>query len=262
MTLKAYGVVLGSKAGYHRDAPNNFGKFFHGHIDIQTPGQLYNTAIDVDSERAGVRVQWKRVVLRPDEWLPIFGLTDGFHSLVSDANSGAVDYLRDGRLRTYRVLPVYIDGPVPWWKRPFPWWHRVVEIWKVISERVFPKVGMRGPALTQAALQSRVRTLEVTPPWKIGTDIEALTDLEAMLVDAARVVVFGESYPSSGARPPGLHDIHQNQGDPIGSSFSGLDGIWQDGLTIVIHSDGTAVAFMNKFSTQSDETDNQGRPVP
>jgi hypothetical protein len=55
MPLSKYGVLLGSKAGYHRDPPDDFGRFYHGHIDVQTPGQLYNTAIDVDSQRAGVR---------------------------------------------------------------------------------------------------------------------------------------------------------------------------------------------------------------
>ena len=82
-----------------------------------------------------------------------------------------------------------------------------------------------------------------------------------MLVDVARVVIFGAAYPASNGRPPGLHDIHQNQGDPPGP-FQHLDAIWQDGLTIIIHSDGTASAFQNRFSTQSDHTDNNGLPVP
>lgn len=56
MPLNTYGVLLGAKAGYHRDRPDDFGRFCHGHIDVQTPGQLYNTAIDVDTERPNVRV--------------------------------------------------------------------------------------------------------------------------------------------------------------------------------------------------------------
>jgi uncharacterized protein YukJ len=60
-----------------------------------------------------------------------------------------------------------------------------------------------------------------------------------------------------------LHDIHQNQGDPpTAPQFYAADGIWQDGLTIAIHSDGTASAFMNRFSTQSIHTDEQGHPLP
>jgi uncharacterized protein YukJ len=76
-----------------------------------------------------------------------------------------------------------------------------------------------------------------------------------------RVVIFGAFYPARGVRPPGLHDIHLNQGDALGSSWWPLDGIWQDGLTIAVHSDGTASAFMNKFSTQAMSTDDQGHPA-
>jgi uncharacterized protein YukJ len=110
-------------------------------------------------------------------------------------------------------------------------------------------------------MSRRLRIIDSTSPWKIGTDIQALTDLEAMIADAPRVVIFGEFYPANGGRPPGLHDIHLNQGDPSGSSFWSSDGVWQDGLTISIHSDVTASAFMNKFSTQSVSTNNQGHPI-
>jgi Uncharacterized conserved protein (DUF2278) len=36
------------------------------------------------------------------------------------------------------------------------------------------------------------------------------------------------------------------------------NGIWQDGATIVELSDGRLAAFLNKFSTQSDRTDQGG----
>ena len=250
MSLAHYGVLLGTKAGYHRDAPDNFGRFYHGHIDVQTPGQLYNTAIDVDSERPGISVRWRVIPLRVSEWQPVFTLADGFHSLASNDSSGAVDYPRDLRLRDMVFIPDYVDGPVPWWKR-------LRESWEVLSDR--PQAISRQPQIR--LLARRVRVVDKTPPWKTGTDVQALTDLEAMIADAPRVVIFGESYPASGGRPPGLHDIHLNQGDPAGSQWWATDGIWQDGLTIAIHSDGTASAFMNMFSTQSLQTDAQGHPV-
>ncbi len=243
MPLPRYGVLLGANAGYHRDPPNDFGRFFHGHIDVQTPGQLFNTAIDVDTNRAGVQVQWRVLHLRVPEWLGIFGLQDGFHPLVSNAASGAVDYVRDPRLREFRfgARPGAIS----------PLWKRLPDAWRTLWH------GASG------ALNFAERTLDiidVTPPWKTGTDLEALADLEAMIVDARRVVIFGDMYPASGTKPPGLHDIHYTQGDPPGP-FWGLDGIWQDGLTIVTHSDSTASAFMNKFSPQSLNTDDEGHPV-
>jgi Uncharacterized conserved protein (DUF2278) len=275
MALKDYGVVLGAKAGYHRDAPNDFGKFFHGHIDIQTPGQLYNTAIDVDSERPGVKVQWKVVKLRSGEWQAVFELADGFHPIASNELSGAVDYLRDHRVHSYIFVPDVFDGPIPPWKKPDPWWRelirRTIDKLSGLWARLLPRTagpgapitlhGVSKTALPLQTLSRRYHVVDITPPWKIGTDTEALTDLEAMLVDAARVIVFGDFYPAKNGLPPGLHDIHQNQGDPPNSPFAPLDAIWQDGVTIVVHSDGTASAFLNKFSTQSDKTDEQGHPA-
>jgi hypothetical protein len=57
-------------------------------------------------------------------------------------------------------------------------------------------------------MAQRMRVIDVTPPWKTGTDIEALTDLEIMITDAPRVAIFGEFYPVQNGRSPGLHDIH------------------------------------------------------
>ena len=250
MPLQDYGVLLGTKAGYHRDPPDAFGRFYHGHIDVLASGQLYNTAIDVDSRREGVSVRWRVIHLRVSEWQNIFSLPDGFHRLTSTPASGAVDYIRDPRLRNFILVPEYIPEWVPWWRR----------IWALR-----PRLATRPVALTSRPLMQfmsqRLRLVDATPPWKTGADLEALVDLEAMITDAARVVIFGEFYPASGGRPPGLHDIHLNQGDPPGSQWWNMNGVWQDGLTIAIHSDGTASAFMNMFSTQSLNTDDQGHPT-
>jgi Uncharacterized conserved protein (DUF2278) len=133
-------------------------------------------------------------------------------------------------------------------------------IWELRPRLAFRPVTLTSRPLMQF-MSRRLRLVDATPPWKSGADIEALTDLEAMITDAARVVIFGESYPAANGRPPGLHDIHLNQGDPPGSQWWSLNGVWQDGLTIAIHSDGAASAFMNMFSTQSLSTDDQGHPT-
>jgi hypothetical protein len=93
MPLTNYGVLLGTKAAYYRDTPDNQGKYMHGHIDVQTPGGLYNTAIDVDVAKPGVRVERRVIPLRVGEWSDVFGLADGYHPLTSDDASGAVDYM-------------------------------------------------------------------------------------------------------------------------------------------------------------------------
>lgn len=254
MPISGYGVLLGAKIGYHRDQPNNFGKYFHGHITVGTPGGTFETAIDVDSQPPK-KVLWKIVHLRPNEWKQIFDLPDGYHALASTPQSGATDYLRDPRLKTYS----FIFEPPPlalpsWWKKipPFPWLMDKLETIRLIKST---------NAIQQFKLHNnKIRIVDVTPAWKIGTDVEALTDLEAMLVDAQRVIIFGAYYPANNGRPPGLHDIHQNQGDPPGQWWN-LSGIWQDGLTICMHSDGSSTAFMNKFNLQADQTDNGGHPI-
>jgi hypothetical protein len=155
-------------------------------------------------------------------------------------------------------VPEYVDGPVPWWRR-------VPEAWRVFAGRPHDRVVLGparlGPEMPARTLARRVRIVDATPPWKTGTDVQALTDLESMITDAPRVAICGVAYRANGGRPPGLHDIHLNQGDPQGSQWWGLDGICQGGLTIAIHSDGTASAFMNMFSTQSLNTDDQGHPI-
>lgn len=250
MPLQSYGVLLGTKTKYYRDQPDNYGRFFHGHIDVQAAGQNYNTAIDVDSNRVNVSVEWRIMHLRVSEWDPIFSLPDGFHQLVSNDASGAVDYFRDPRLRNIYIVPEYIAGPRRWWQRILDAINVLVGKYDAIEQHA-----------TLRLLSRKVRIVDVTPPWKSGTGDQALLDLEGMLTDTARVVIFGEYYPASNGRPPGLHDIHQNQGDPPDSQWWNLNGIWQDGLTVAIHSDGSASAFMNKFSTQAQETDAQGHPV-
>ena len=71
------------------------------------------------------------------------------------------------------------------------------------------------------------------------------------------MLVFGQFFNTGN----GVHDIHQNQGDPLTSTHSHDNGIWQDGATIVVKADGNLVGFFNKFETQSFKTDNLGHPI-
>ena len=95
------------------------------------------------------------------------------------------------------------------------------------------------------------------PVWTPGTSIDALNVLEPLLDQAVRLYVFGEPFTSG----LGVHNIHQNQGDPAGSQWWIENGIWQDGGTIMQKNDGSLVAFLNKFKTQSYKTDDLGHPV-
>jgi uncharacterized protein YukJ len=87
-----------------------------------------------------------------------------------------------------------------------------------------------------------------------------LDALEAVLNTGVvnKVYVYGEPFSGGGL---GIHNIHQNQGDPAGTGWWYENGIWQDGATIIEKSDGKLTAFINKFTSQSYVTNDQGHPV-
>ena len=92
-----------------------------------------------------------------------------------------------------------------------------------------------------------VESVEVAKEaWKYGTGYHAFRDLEALLKQARRIFVFGEPFRNG----KGVHNIHQNQGDPPDSRWAAENGPWQDGAVMVEHHDGSVAAFLCKFSTQ------------
>jgi len=105
------------------------------------------------------------------------------------------------------------------------------------------------------------KEFDITKVWRSGSDIDALADLEPH-IEVTRnnnldALVFGEPFTDG----LGLHNIHQNQGDPAGSQWYASNGIWQDGCTFLQQSEDKWVAFLNKFSTQSFKTDDNGHPI-
>ncbi|MBL7259335.1 DUF2278 family protein [Paractinoplanes lichenicola] len=96
------------------------------------------------------------------------------------------------------------------------------------------------------------------PPrrWTTGSNLDAAAALEPILEPGRRILVFGEPFDHG----LGVHNVHQNQGDPYGSQWWDENGIWQDGGTATFRPDGRLDIFISKFSTQSDHTDNDGHP--
>jgi hypothetical protein len=112
---------------------------------------------------------------------------------------------------------------------------------------------IRHPALGSAA-----------GPFATGSFLEATVAFEALLVPGQRTFVLGQPFdPPRPGEPPdlGMHEIHQNQGDPEDSEWSHLNAIWQDGGTMTERPDGTLHAFISKFSSQKDETGADGHPL-
>lgn len=113
------------------------------------------------------------------------------------------------------------------------------------------------PIIANHLVDFLIRILEaIVSRWIDSTGDNALTILETQLTGSTRVFVFGAPYKTG----LGVHDIHMNQGDPPGG-FQHLDGIWQDGGTIIERPNGELVAVLIKFETQSLNTDNNGLPV-
>jgi uncharacterized protein YukJ len=94
--------------------------------------------------------------------------------------------------------------------------------------------------------------------WTSGSHVEAAQALEAILVPGRRTLIFGEPFDTG----LGMHNVHQNQGDPAGSQWWEENGIWQDGGTLTGRPDGRFDVFLSRFSTQSTHTDDDGHPAP
>jgi len=215
-----YGVAIGTLHDYYRDPINDYGQYYHGNIKLQTPTGIYRCAIDVDSHSVPNGVEWRVIELGKTNLNGVTTLTDGWHFLTSNSTTGALDYYRSAELQ--------------------------------------PRLGCL-TVVYSPELEALRRFLEAKTElwWKKGTSIEALTDLEPLLVNTKRLFIYGEPF-SDGL---GVHNIHQNQGDPAGSAWWAENGIWQDGATIIQRQDDSIVAFLNKFKTQSYRTDDNGHPA-
>lgn len=267
-----YGVLIGTLSGYRRDDPNDFGRFMHGVLIVSAPDGSYKCAVDVDTRNGVIPIHWRIQPLRIAEWAPLLALPNGWHFLMSVLDSGAVDFIRDPRLKDIYYIPEIPELVAePQWP-PIP----PEELISRYLPHRMPIETKRSPVAFNAyrRASTRARTREVkqikmhtlmrkllmySPPWNAGSSDQALSDLEAVLAAPHRVMVFGEPF-SDGNK--GVHNIHQNQGDLVGGGHDAENAIWQDGVTVVFRQDGTAAAFMNKFDTQSDTTDNDGRPLP
>jgi len=94
-------------------------------------------------------------------------------------------------------------------------------------------------------------------PWISSNGDNALTALEAELLTNRKVYAFGERFTSGN----GVHDVHQNQGDPAGSQWYAQNGIWQDGAVAVERADGTLFFWQVRFDSQATVTDQNGHPA-
>ncbi|MFE0677318.1 DUF2278 family protein [Streptomyces sp. NPDC058867] len=222
MPFERYGVLSGTLYRHFRDRPDSQGRWFHVNLEVDAPAGRYHCAIDVDSHKSNVGVQWKTLALDAVDLGPVPALVQGYHDLVSGPDSGALDYLRH---------PALVDrSGVLFQRRPPAWLTDLLDLF-----------GSR--------------------PWQAGSNVDAAAALEAILVDGQHVLVFGEPFDEDPEGDLGMHNVHQNQGDPAGSQWWEENGTWQDGATLTLRPDGRYDVFLNKFSSQAGQTDGAGHPV-
>jgi Uncharacterized conserved protein (DUF2278) len=95
--------------------------------------------------------------------------------------------------------------------------------------------------------------------WWRESGLNAVRLIEYYLDNLTRLYVFGEPY----VHGFGVHNVHMNQGDPIGSEHAIENAIWQDGGLIFEYRapQPRLSVLLTKFQTQSLQTDNAGRPI-
>jgi Uncharacterized conserved protein (DUF2278) len=265
MPLRAYGVAVGSLVRFYRDLPDDFGHWYHGHIELSTPSGVWTSALDVDTP-TGVGVSY-RVSRDLDQSVlgAVRTLADGFHLLAHDQASGAIDYVRSSFLQDtfFRRIRQYGLPRVP--QRPPP------EILVAaapspppVTDRASGRAGWADAAFERLLrLLSRFRPIDVGPVqiharlWTRSDGDNALRALEAELTGTRRVYIFGERFDTG----QGVHDVHQNQGDPAGTRWWDTNGIWQDGAVAVVRDNGKLFFWQVRFNTQSSTTETNGHPV-
>ena len=254
MPLSEYGVAIGNFISFFRDNPDNYGRYFHGHISITVPSGtgplIIQSAIDVNKPDGGVQY-FHPTQLDSAKFTTISGMADGYHIVTQSATSGALDYRRNPLI--YMPLGclsalVYVLSRLT-----------STDLIKWPYDPTFPKT--RWQIDIMALIEWLTKNNQLAFTNNVGT--AALDQLESMFSDPSvisKVYLFGAPYPYPYQNNPvGLHDVHCNQGDPPGQ-FQVLDGIWQDGGVIVKYNDYHLEGFFVKFETQTLNTNNQGLP--
>ena len=260
MPLPLFVVAVGTLVRFFRDPPDNFGRWYHGHVEVSTPSGVWTSALDVDTP-TGLGISYRvSGNLNPSVLGPVRSLPLGFHQLTSEPGSGAIDYLRSGFLQDY-IFGYQLARPLglPRMLQPLP-------------PRIppgAPPVPRPEPSVPDSFYEALLRLLHRADywfanrvrlrmrPWLTSNGDNALKALEVELVGGRKVYLFGERFTSG----QGVHDVHQNQGDPAGSQWWALNGIWQDGAVGVERPNGTLFFWQVRFNSQASHTDSSGHPA-
>jgi uncharacterized protein YukJ len=127
-----------------------------------------------------------------------------------------------------------------------------------------PQMTLLPKASTTKGLSGQDATVQAAKVAALKNAVVTLLNMTIADKDGV-IYAFGSAYADSG-KVDGIHDIHMNQGNPVGGGsgggFGGDNGIWQDGaLMIHLPASNTWTAVFIAFQTESWNTDSQGNPV-
>ena len=88
MPLPNYGVLCGTFNRFEKESPDDFGKWFHGFVYVNTPVGVYQCAVDVNSP-TGEFEYMMLGGLDPAMFANVSALPDGYHELPRTPASGA-----------------------------------------------------------------------------------------------------------------------------------------------------------------------------
>ncbi len=202
-----YGVLVGTLLKYHCDHAFSEQTYYHCNLKVRAGRRIFRCPVDLDHKQDAHGVQWRVVDLAPNALHRILLFQEGWHSLDSQPDSGAIDYYRS------------------------PEFQPACDCRHAVSDADYSEAAGDG-------------TLPVS--WKYGTGPAAFRDLQPLLTHSRKLFIFGEAFRTG----YGVHNIHQNQGDPPDSQWYPENGIWQDGAVVVLRNDRTLAAFLCKFNTQ------------
>ena len=226
MPIASYSVLAGDPTGGKVVG----GASTHYQITMQAPGGPFTVAVNIQSVD-GSEVLYAIVEnFTPPDWADLKALPMGMTPLQSQPGGLALDFVRS-----------QVNG------KPMITKDQMTLLPKPLKGKALEGLSAHDKMMNDVrskALQNAVITL-----------------LNMTIADKDGVIyAFGSAY-SDGGRVDGIHDIHMNQGNPIGN-HSGDNGIWQDGaLFINLPSQSKWTAVFIAFQTESWNTDGSGNPV-
>jgi uncharacterized protein YukJ len=208
------------------------GSSAHYQITMQAPGGPFTVAVNIQSVDGSEVLYAIEEEFTPPDLAALTALPMGMTALTSEPGGLALDFVRS----TVNGQPM------------------VTKAQMTLLPQMTAKV--KGASAEDEMIQrSRAKALENA----------VVTLLNMTIADKGGVIyAFGSAFADSG-KVDGIHDIHMNQGNPVGGKsggFSGDNGVWQDGaLFINLPSKGTWTAVFIAFQTESWATDSVGNPV-